>query len=132
MRSAKGVRVAETYIVRDTIPQRSGDDQPVALITGNAQPRYASSEEPVDIQVLLEALSNYKGMASISAVLGGIDLIGELKGNLGEWHVARRETLKGLPPYVTIETHRVISLDSGGSSTTPRLPPNLEKKFRDE
>ena len=61
---------------------------------------------------VLIALSKYPHMIRISAILGGIDMLGELSGSLNGWHVARRALLKQLPTYITIETHRVISFDS--------------------
>ena len=118
--STGGVSVAETYIVVEAIPERPSFDDPAALVTGRAQPRYGSTAEPRDPRTLLEALSDYPGMSRISAVLGGVDLIGEVKGSLEEWHVARREILRELPPYVTIETHRVISLHAIGFQTPSR------------
>ena len=122
IRRTKNVRTGEIYIVTNSIPVNHNYHEPLALITGYAQPRYGSNEPPINIQNLLEILSNYPHMNKISAVLGGIDLLGELNGaDLTEWHAARREILKRLPPYVTIETHRIIGFDGADPFDVNRL-----------
>ena len=112
IRKTKGVRAAETYLVRDSVRGKPTTLGPSALISGHAQPRFGSDDNPIDIMEVLIALSKYPHMIRISAILGGIDLLGELSGSLNGWHVARRALLKQLPTYITIETHRVISFDS--------------------
>ncbi|MAH21834.1 MAG: hypothetical protein CMO12_03375 [Thaumarchaeota archaeon] len=129
VRRTKGVQAAETYVVTNSIPERQNYKEPLALITGSAQPRYRSNDQPIHIPSLLDRLSKFFGMSKVSAVLGGLDLIGEICSvNLTEWHIARREIMKGLPSYVSIETHQVISLDYSEGSES--VNPNSGRKKR--
>ncbi len=111
IRRTNGVRAAETYLSSNSVAKNSIKADPSALISGYAQPRYGYDESPIDIRELLRVLSKYPQMRRISAIMGGIDLIGEINGSLNEWQVARRTLLKSLPSYVTLETHRVIKYD---------------------
>ena len=111
IRRTNGVRAAETYLASNSVTINPTKSEPSALISGYAQPRYGHDESPIDIKELLRVLSKYPQMTSISAIMGGIDLIGEINGSLNEWQVARRTLLKSLPSYVTLETHRVIKYE---------------------
>jgi len=130
IRKTKGVRAAETYLVRDSVRGKPTTLGPSALISGHAQPRFGSDDHPIDIMEVLIALSKYPHLIRISAILGGIDLLGELSGSLDGWHVARRALLNQLPSYITIETHRVISFDSSDRSDSGSLGHKDQAKLK--